>query len=567
MLRELHIKNVAVIDEANVSFDRGFHVLTGETGAGKSILIDSINMALGSRTNKDLVRSGTEYALVDALFEVSDKAVLCALAELDIETEEGELIISRKLTAEGKSTCRLNGRVTPLSVVKEVGALLINIHGQHDNQALLNPKAHIGFVDKYGDLEKELEDYRTAHRRVSELRKRLNSLTENEQEKAHRLDLLSFQINEIDSAKLSAGEEEELEQRREYLSNIEKITTGLHRAYGSLYEGADEQSAAFDLISYAVRQLSDIAEFNDDIARQYETLNSVLADLEDVTRDMRGSIEDTGFEPGELDFVESRLNTIYDLKRKYGSTVAEVLEYREKIGEELNQIEHSDELTQQITAELAQAKKAESMAGEILTKKRNAAAAELQERIMGELADLDMAKVRFEVRITPLTDADGAVCYGSNGGDDVEFLISSNPGEPLKSLTKIASGGEMSRVMLAMKSVLADADPVETLIFDEIDTGVSGRAAQKIAEKIHKLARDCQVLCITHLAQIAGMADGHYLIQKNMDESSTATTVKKLEPQQRKEELARIIGGVKVTELTLRNAQEMLDLAESLKNK
>ncbi len=567
MLRELHIKNVAVIDEASVSFGNGFHVLTGETGAGKSILIDSINMALGSRTNKDLVRNGTDCALVDALFEISDSDVLRALSEMDIETEDGELIISRKLTAEGKSTCRVNGRITPLSVVKELGGMLINIHGQHDNQALLNPKAHIGFVDKYGDLSEQLEAYHTAHQRVSELRRNLSQLTENEQEKAHRLDLLTFQVNEIDSAKLSAGEEEELEQRREYLSNIEKITTGLHRAYGSLYEGTDEQSAAFDLISYAVRQLSDIAEFNDDISSQYESLNSVLADLEDITRDMRGSIEDAGFEPGELDFVESRLNTIYDLKRKYGATVAEVLEYREKIGEELNQIEHSDEIMQRLGAELEQAKKEESAAGAVLTQKRSAAAKELQERIMGELADLDMAKVRFEVKIQPLVDADGDLRYGSDGGDDVEFLISSNPGEPLKSLTKIASGGEMSRVMLAMKSVLADADPVETLIFDEIDTGVSGRAAQKIAEKIHKLARKCQVLCITHLAQIASMADGHYLIKKNMDDTSTATTVEKLEPQQRKEELARIIGGVKVTELTLSNAQEMLDLAENLKKR
>lgn len=565
MLRELHIKNVAVIDEASVTFGPGFHVLTGETGAGKSILIDSINMALGSRTSKELVRSGTEYALTDALFEVSDADVLHALEEFDIETENGELVISRKLTAEGKSTCRVNGRIVPLSVVKEVGAMLINIHGQHDNQALLNPKAHIGFVDKYGALDDLLKDYRAAHTRVSELRRSLNHLNENEQEKARRLDLLTFQVNEIDSAKLSAGEEEELEQRREYLSNIERITTGLHRAYGSLYEGSEEQSAAFDLISFAVRQLSDIAEFNADISEQYEALNSVLADLEDVTRNMRSSIEDTDFEPGELDFVESRLNTIYDLKRKYGATVDEVLEYRAKIGEELNRIEHSDEIAQQLSKELEQARQAESAVGEELSQKRRAAAAELQEKVMAELVDLDMAKVRFEVQIQPLTDKEGVSYYGSDGGDMVEFLISSNPGEPLKPLTKIASGGEMSRVMLAMKSVLADADPVETLIFDEIDTGVSGRAAQKIAEKIHKLARGCQVLCITHLAQIASMADGHYLIKKNMDDNSTATTVERLEQQQRKEELARIIGGVKVTELTLQNAQEMLDLAENLK--
>lgn len=567
MLRELHIKNVAVIDEVTIEFDTGFQVLTGETGAGKSILIDSINMALGGRTSKDLVRTGTDAACVDALFEITAPAILKQMEELGVEIEDGELIVSRKVTAEGKSTCRLNGVLTPLSLLREIGALLINIHGQNDNQALLNPKSHLTFLDKYAESGKLLEAYQSVHKQAWELQRRLDDLAADEQEKSHRLDLLSFQLNEIDSAKLKPGEEEKLEERRDFLGNIEKIMLGLHSAYGRLYEGGEEQSPAYDLISSAVRSLSGIAEYNERLERQYEALNSILADLEEVTRDMSDLIEETDFESGELERVEERLNTVYGLKRKYGNTVEEILAYRQKINVELDTIEHSEEYQAKLRKELEQVRAEEKKAAADLTARRMAAAAELQEKIMRQLADLDMGKMKFAVRILPLRNAEGEQVYGASGGDEVEFLISANPGEALKPLSKIASGGEMSRIMLAVKSVLADADPVETLIFDEIDTGVSGRAAQKIAEKIHSLSRRCQVLCITHLAQIASMADAHYLIRKNVAGERTATTVTRLEEEGRKEELARIIGGVRVTELTLQNAQEMLDLAENLKRK
>ncbi len=563
MLRELHIKNVAVIEEITVDFFSGFHVLTGETGAGKSILIDSIHMGLGGRTSKDLIRTGAESATVDLCFEVNSAAAK-GIEELGVDTEDGMLYISRKLDTDGKSKCRINGRMVPLSQLKEAAAYLLTIHGQNDNQSLLDPKTHLQFVDRFGKNTDLLARYRAQYQKVLDCEKRLDSLVTDEKEKAYRVDLLRFQIQEITAANLTDGEEEELLQRQEYLSHFEQIAQSGSGAYEALY-GA-ESAAAYDQVSYALHQLEDVRRLDETLEGYYQTLHSVLADLEDVTHELKSYMEQVEFDPSELEQIGDRLQLIAGLKRKYGGTTADLLAYLEKAEEELSGIENSDALRETLTKELEKEKAVLGDLAKELTLRRTETAKDLQIKIMEELYDLDMQKMRFSVGIEPI-QKDGAPHFTADGCDRVEFFISGNPGEPLKPLAKIASGGEMSRIMLAIKSVFADGDVVETLIFDEIDTGVSGRAAQKIAEKLCMLAKHHQILCITHLAQIAGMADVHYLIEKHSDQESTATSVRQLDETERKAELARIIGGVKVTDLTMQAAQEMLNLAAAVKER
>lgn len=559
MLRELHIKNIAVIEDITISFGDGFHALTGETGAGKSILIDSINMALGGRTAKDLIRTGADSATVDVVFELSER-LEGVLADAGIESEDGLLYISRQITSDGKSKCRLNGRLVPLTVLKEAAEVLITIHGQHDNQTILSPKSHIHFVDDYGNYKPLLEEYQVQYHKVQELKQRLDSLLTDENEKARRIELLGYQIKEIESAKIRLGEEAELEERRGYLANIEQIVEKSGMAYESLY--GDEERSAYDAIASAVHALEGVHSYDQRLEEYYNTLSSVLADLEDVTHELKSYLDGVDYQQGELDLLEERLQALFQLKRKYGGSEEEILTHLAEIKQELSEIEDSDALCEAVSAELEKETAALSVLAAALSEKRRETAIELQTAIMQELSDLDMQKMRFSVSVEPLDEA-----YTPLGSDRVEFLISGNPGEALKPLAKIASGGEMSRIMLAMKSILAGSDMVETLIFDEIDTGVSGRAAQKIAEKICMLAKERQILCITHLAQIASMADTHFLIQKNSDENQTKTTVTPLDEQSRKAELARIIGGVKITELTMQAAQEMLDMADSLKER
>lgn len=558
MLRELHIKNIAVIEDITISFGDGFHVLTGETGAGKSILIDSINMALGGRTPKDLIRTGCDTATVDMVFELSKKAEQ-ALLEAGIESEDGLLYINRQITTDGKSRCRINGHMAPLAQLKEAAEVLLTIHGQHDNQAILSPKTHIYFVDDYGCYQDLLAEYQGQYHKVEALKERLQHLLTDEDEKQRRIALLQYQVQEIQAAQIRLGEEAELEERRTYLSNIEQIAESSNDAYDALY-GDERQAAAYDRISSAVRALETIHSFDAQINEFYQTLSSVLADLEDVTHELRAYLDKVDYQPGELDFLEERLQTLFQLKRKYGGSEEEILNYLSRIETELSEIENSDALRDEVSAELKKETDLLAKLAAKLSEKRRETAIRLQTAIMQELSDLDMQKMRFSVAVEP---EEGA--YTQLGIDKVEFLISGNPGEALKPLAKIASGGEMSRIMLAMKSILAKSDMVETLIFDEIDTGVSGRAAQKIAEKICMLAKDRQILCITHLAQIASMADNHFLIEKNSDETQTKTSVTSLAEEKRKEELARIIGGVMITDLTLQAAQEMLSMAETLK--
>ncbi len=564
MLRELHIKNVAVIEEITVTFDDGFHALTGETGAGKSILIDSINMALGERTAKELIRTGTDMALVDLVFEPS-KAVEEELRELGIETEDGFLYISRQISTDGKSRCRINGHMVPLGSLKEVAGYLLTIHGQNDNQSILSPKAHMGFVDNYGGYTTLLSAYQAQYQVTNSVKESLEQLLTDEEEKARRIDLLTYQIQEISSSGLKENEEDSLLERKEYLAHFETVAERTEKAYLALY-GNEDSVSAYDQVSDAVRHLEQIHNLDETLDGFYQTLHSVLADMEDVTHELKSYVGNIDYEPDELDHIESRLHQISNLKRKYGNSVAEILNYLTSAQEELNRIENADAERSRLTALLEKEEAVLEQLAMELSDKRREAAIDLQTAIMKELSDLDMEKMRFSVSVEPLVDGE-KLHYTKYGADKVEFLISGNPGEALKPLAKIASGGEMSRIMLAIKSVLADGDLVETLIFDEIDTGVSGRAAQKIAEKICMLGKNHQILSITHLAQIASMADTHFLIEKNFDDEHTRTKVISLDEEKRKEELARIIGGVMITDLTLQAAQEMLDMAASVKEK
>lgn len=566
MLRELHIKNVAVIEDATIEFNNGFQALTGETGAGKSILIDSINMALGGRGNRELIRTGAEFASVDLVFEIEGKETIQRLEELGIDCEDFIVAVSRKILPDGKSKCHINGRLTPLNVVKEAGELLLTIHGQNDNQSILSPKSHIRFVDEYAGAGALLDEYREQYTLLKKIKASLKELDTDENEKERLAELLSFQINEIDSAKLKADEETALLERRTFLQNAEQIAESAGGAYYALHGSDESNNGACDALGDALRKLEIVREYDTRLDGFYNTLSAVMADMDDVTYELRSYIDDVDYSQAELDATEERLSVIADLKRKYGQSIEQVLEFAEKSRARLETIEKSDEKRAELLQSLEDERQKLAEISDRLTSLRVSAAIRLQESVMKELADLDMQKMRFSVSVSPIVDESGKSKFAYDGCDCVEFLISANPGEELKPLSKIASGGEMSRIMLAIKSVLSDTDNVETLIFDEIDTGVSGRAAQKIAEKMGMLAKKRQLLCITHLAQIAAMADHHYLIEKTSCEDSTRTTVCEVSGEERITELARIIGGVMVTELTERAACEMLDMAAAYKN-
>lgn len=556
MLERLHIKNIAVIDEAEIEFKNGFNVLTGETGAGKSIIIDSINMVLGERANKALIRNGETKAVAEAMFSVQNPQITKQLEDMGIETEDGMLIIYRDVNKDGKSVCKVNGSMTTASNIREIAGMLINIHGQQDNLSLLAPSSHIHFLDNYSKLESDIAAYRAEHKLCCDLKEKIDSLQFDEQEKARRTDLYSFQIKEIDDAALTPGEYEKLCERKKFLSGIEKTADAVNNAHYALY---DKNENAYDLLSTAANGLSAVSEYDEKLSEMYERVNSIAIDIDDVIYQIRDYRDEISYDENEINEIEQRLDTINSLKRKYGNTVEEIIKYRDDIAAQLDTIIKSDEEINKLQKELEIAQKARKKLAETLTSLRKKSAADLSKKICCELAELDMSKVRFEVEIKECG-------FNKNGCDEVEFLISVNAGEPLKPLSKIASGGEMSRIMLAIKSIFADSDPVETLIFDEIDTGVSGRAAQKIAEKINRVSKSKQVLCITHLAQIAAMADTHFLIEKSMDSDKTFTKVTELDEAERKKELARIIGGAMITETTINAAAEMIEMAENIRN-
>lgn len=555
MLNQLSVRNVAVIDKLDINLHDGVSVLTGETGAGKSIIIDSINMILGDRANKELVRYGTDKAVVQAVFD-APKSVINILEENDIDVEDETVIITRQVTKEGKSVARINGMVVTLNILREISDRLINIHGQHDNQALLTPIRHITFLDAYADNEEYINRYKDILSKKREIEKKISSLEMDEQEKMQRIDLLEYQVKEIKKASLEKDEEDDLREQRDIYTNAEQITKSVNEAYMNLYEG-DEIQSAYDGISIAVNEISQISDLNPQLKSIYDTLNEIMYSLEDTAHEIKEFGETVEFDEQTLNEIEERLDLISRLKRKYGNSIEEILAYLKKAESELNDIKLSDERTNELKEELKNITKELKEKGNVLTQRRENAAKVLEENIEKSLHELNMEKSKFKVNI----ENDGT--FYDNGMDKVEFLISTNPGEPLKPLVKIASGGELSRVMLAIKSILADSDGVDTMIFDEIDTGVSGKAAMSIAKKLAVIAKNKQVICITHLPQLTAMADNHYLIQKNTDGELASTTLKELDEEGRELELARIIDGGEVTELALSHAKQMLENAKN----
>ncbi len=547
MLSLLHIENIAVIECADISFDRGFNVLTGETGAGKSIVIDAISAILGQRAYRDMIRTGTTKASVRAVF--TDVPELSWFADNDVEYDP-ETIIQREIHLDGKNVCRVNGSLVTVSILNKLGLQLINIHGQHDSASLFDETNHLNFLDDFAGNYQLRSAYSETYASVEKLRKEISRISMDEGEKLRRMETLKYQIEEIEKANLTAGEDEELEARRKVLQNAEKISDGLNDAVENLYGGDDTDGAA-TLLSIAERSLARIAKFSDDIASLHEKVADMMYQVQDVAEIARDVRDELAYSADELERIESRLDVIHRLRRKYGTTCADILEYLEKAKQELDEIEFADDHMERLKKKLKKAEKAAWDAALELRKNRKETAEKLSGRILTELAQLDMPKVQFACQFTELE-------LTGNGADAIAFYMSANVGEALKPMSKVASGGELARIMLAMKNVLAEQDRVNTLIFDEVDTGVSGRAAQKVAEKLKAVARNKQVLCVTHLPQIAAMGDTHLLIAKGERDGRTYTTVTPLDLEGRKRELARIIGGANITETTLKSAGEML---------
>ena len=549
MLSLLHIENIAVIECADISFDRGFNVLTGETGAGKSIVIDAISAILGQRAYRDMIRTGTSKASVRAVF--TGVPELPWFAENGVEYDS-ETIIQREVHLDGKNVCRVNGSLVTVSILHKLGIQLINIHGQHDSASLFDEANHLQFLDDFAANEGLREAYSQQYDAVAKLRREIDRMSMDEGEKLRRMETLKYQIAEIEKAELKAGEDDELEERRKLLQNSEKIADGLNAAVENLYGGEDSDGAA-SMLSIAERALARIAKFSEDIAGLHEKVADLMYQVQDVAELSREIRDDLAYSADELERIESRLDVIYRLRKKYGTTCADIIAYCEKAKQELDEIEFADDHIERLKKKLKKAEKAAWDAAKELRKNRQEAAERLSARILTELAQLDMPKVQFSCVFTEIELA-------NNGADAVAFYMSANVGEALKPMSKVASGGELARIMLAMKNVLAEQDRVDTLIFDEVDTGVSGRAAQKVAEKLKSVARNKQVLCVTHLPQIAAMGDTHLLIAKGEREGRTYTTVTPLDIEGRKRELARIIGGASITETTLKSAEEMLSL-------
>lgn len=550
MLVSLTIENIAVIERASISFDSGLTVLTGETGAGKSIVIDSLNAVLGERIRRDLVRAGSEKASVSALFRDISGAALEALAEMGMEPDEdGSLLIQRSLTADGKGACHINGRPATVSMLRTVGRLLVNIHGQHENQALLAPERHVEYLDRLGGLLPLRASYEDAYRRYCAIRRQLKAADMDETLKARRLDLLRYQIDEIEEAALRPGEEEALAARRAVGRNAERIASSLQNAKAIL-SGDEDSAGILSALSEAVTAVQDAGRYMEELRTLSGRVESLYYELEECAEELRDQAQRLDFDEGELEQVENRLDLLRRLSDKYGGSEEAVLAYLEQARQELDAIEMSDEHVARLQEQLAAARDETIEAAEKLTEARRQAARRFSEDVGRELAFLDMPGVTLEVSIEP-------VPLTAIGGDKVEFRIAANPGEPARSISRVASGGELSRIMLAMKSVLADIDDIDTLIYDEVDAGISGRAARKVGLKLHQTARSRQILCVTHLAQIASQADHHLLIAKQVRQGRTYTEVTPLDGEGRELELARIIGG-EATEAARTAAREML---------
>ena len=548
MLSLLHIENIAVIERSDISFDQGFNVLTGETGAGKSIVIDAISAILGERAYRDMIRTGANKASVRAVF--TDVPELGWFAENGVEYDP-ETIIQREIYLDGKNVCRVNGTLVTVSILRKLGIQLINIHGQHDSASLLDEANHLGFLDSFGNNEGLRTDYAEKYEAVSKLRREIERMTMDESEKLRRMETLRYQIEEISKANLEAGEDEVLEERRKLLQNAEKLSDGINAAVDCLY-GGDESDGAATLLAQAERELARLSRYTDAFAHLHDKVADLMYQVQDVAEEAREARDDLSYSADELEQIEARLDVIHRLRRKYGVTCADILEYLENAQKELDEIEFADDHVERLKGKLKKAEQAAWDAALALRENRKSTAKGLSERILTELAQLDMPRVQFSCEFTETE-------LTANGADIVVFYMSANAGEALKSMSKVASGGELARIMLAMKNVLAEQDQVATLIFDEVDTGVSGRAAQKVAEKLRSVAKHKQVLCVTHLPQLAALANTHLLIAKSERDGRTYTTVTPLDIEGRKRELARNIGGTNITETTLKSAEEMFN--------
>ncbi len=555
MLSVLHIENIAVIEQAEILFEGGFNVLTGETGAGKSIVIDAISAILGERTYRDVIRTGASRAFVSAIFTNIPE---CSwFSENQVEFDPQELQVQREIYADGKNVCRVNGRPVSVAALKKLGARLINIHGQHDSQQLFDEENHLTYLDAFARDEKELEDYRAAFDALQSVRREIQKLSMDESEKLRLLESLQYQIEEIRAANLTPGEEEQLKERRKVLQNAEKLSDALRAADEALY-GGDSSDGAAGLLSNAEHALSRVNNISADMETLYQKISDLMYSVQDAADELRAMRDDLSYSEGELEQIEERLDTIHKLKRKYGASVEDVLTYLQKSEQRLDEIEFASDRLESLKKQRAAFQKEAVRLGETLREKRIQAAKEMETDICEELRQLDMPKIRFVCEFTPQEPAE-------TGLDRVRFLMSANVGEALKPLSKVASGGELARIMLAMKQVLAQQDGVPTLIFDEVDAGVSGRAAQKVALKLWAVSKGRQVLCVTHLPQIAAMADAEFTVEKRVEHERTYTSVLHLDDAGRRQELARLIGGSMITETTLAGAAELLRLADEAK--
>lgn len=557
MILELYMKNCALVEELRLNIDNNLNILTGETGSGKSIIIDALGLCLGEKYDRSFLRKGTEKGLVEAIFSSESTHLKNVLNENDIELDDDNLlVITRIMYADGKSVARINGRTVKLSLLKEISSTLIDIHGQHQNQALFNKETHLEFLDLFGEheLESFKNDYKSTYQEYSKIKTALNVLTENKDDMQiqREIDLLKFQINEIESANLSKGEYEDLLKQREVFRNSEKIYSNLNLSYSNLYDGSVN---AVDLIGNASKELASIAQYDDRLSDFNENIERIMYELQDISRDIRNYKDSIDFEPYELEQIETRVDEINNLRRKYGDSIDEILAYYDKTKARLDEILNRDERVEELKREIAKMEVTLSKKAETLTEERRKVASDLEDVLLVELTSLNMKNVVFKVNFEECS-------YTQNGKDDIEFMISFNLGEDIKPIYKVASGGEMSRFMLAFKTILADIDQIDTLVFDEIDTGISGIAAQIVGEKLSNIAKKKQIICITHLPQIAANADTHYCIEKNTSNERTFTTIKKLNDVEMVDEIARLIAGSNITEKTIEHASEIIELAK-----
>ncbi len=573
MLAELSIKNFAIIESLSLSFEKGLTVLTGETGAGKSIIIDAIHLLIGGRGSAEFVRYGEAKAEIEGLFllEQDDHPCYSKCAELGIDISDGMIVLRRELTINGKSVCRVNGKLVTIAALREIGATLVDIHGQHEHQELLDESKHLHLLDEYGGehIRGALEEYGVLYATYERVKRQLQKLNENEQQMAHRLDLLTFQLDEIQKADLQIDEDERLMEERRKIVNFQKVYEALQSSYEALYG----EQRGLDWIGLAMNHLDHVSEIDSSVKQAQEVVSNCYYLLEEVAHQLREQLDQLEYDPLRLDEIESRLNEINHLKRKYGQTVRDILEYAAKVEEEIETIQHCDDHIHKLQTEL------QSITADLLVEAKHISelrmkyAKQLIDDIHQELKDLYMEKTTFDVVFRkrqgtyndPLLDG-APVKLQPDGMDEIEFFISTNPGEPLKPLAKVASGGELSRMMLALKSIFSKHQGVTSIIFDEVDTGVSGRVAQAIAEKIYRVARHSQVLCISHLPQVAAMADTHLFIAKETKDGRTKTTVEALNEQEKINEIGRMISGVEITDLTKQHARELLQLAKKIKN-